>query len=118
MFDNLRYLKALSKLGIDAYIHKSSSADELVATIDAVVRDPSGADTVISMPRGTLERMGQGPMGELSEWETEVLVLVAQGLSNHQISRELNHALATVKRHQANPHGIPGFVPRPVRFQC
>ena len=26
MFDNLRYLKALSKMGIDAYIHKSSSS--------------------------------------------------------------------------------------------
>src|SRR5918995_1236361 len=28
MHDNLHYLKALSKLGIDAYIHKSSSAQE------------------------------------------------------------------------------------------
>jgi hypothetical protein len=39
------------------------------------VRDPRGADTVISMPRA---------------------------LSNHQISRELNLALATVKRQLAN----------------
>src|SRR5215217_2996860 len=29
MFDNLHYLKALSKLGIDAYIHKTSSSEEL-----------------------------------------------------------------------------------------
>jgi DNA-binding NarL/FixJ family response regulator len=63
MFDNLHYLKALSKLGIDAYIHKSSSADELVAILLTLVRDPRGADTVISMPRGSLERMGEGPHG-------------------------------------------------------
>ena len=33
MSDNLRYLQALSKFGIDAYIHKSSSSEELLATI-------------------------------------------------------------------------------------
>ena len=42
MFDNLRYLKALSKMGIDAYIHKSSSSEDLLATIDAAIRDPQG----------------------------------------------------------------------------
>src|SRR5918997_2970325 len=34
MSDNLRYLQALSKFGIDAYIHKSSSSEELLATIE------------------------------------------------------------------------------------
>jgi DNA-binding NarL/FixJ family response regulator len=102
IFDNLRYVQALSKLGIDAYIHKSSSADELVATIDALMREPDGENVLISMPRGSLERMGEGSMGELSERETEVLVHVARGLSNHQIATELNLAEATVKRHLAN----------------
>jgi two-component system nitrate/nitrite response regulator NarL len=102
IFDNLRYVQALSKLGIDAYIHKSSSADELVATIDALMREPDGENVLISMPRGSLERMGEGPMGELSERETEVLVHVARGLSNLQIATELNLAEATVKRHLAN----------------
>src|SRR5829696_10127209 len=39
MFDNLRYLKALSKMGIDAYIHKSSSSEDLLATIEAASRE-------------------------------------------------------------------------------
>jgi DNA-binding NarL/FixJ family response regulator len=42
MFDNLHYLKALSNLGIDAYVHKSSSSIELVATIAALEREPGG----------------------------------------------------------------------------
>jgi DNA-binding NarL/FixJ family response regulator len=54
------------------------------------------------MPRGSLERMDEGPMGELSERETEILVHVARGLSNYQIAHELNLAEATVKRHLAN----------------
>jgi DNA-binding NarL/FixJ family response regulator len=102
VFDNLRYLKALSGLGIDAYIHKSSSAEELLVTIEALMRDPDGGDTVISMPRGALERLEEGPTGGLSERELEVLVLAARGLSNLQISRDLHLAEATVKRHLAN----------------
>jgi DNA-binding NarL/FixJ family response regulator len=102
IFDNLRYVQVLSKLGIDAYIHKTSSSEELVATIDALMREPGGENTVVSMPRGSLERMSEGPMGALSERETEVLVLVARGLSNYQIATEMHLAVSTVKRHLAN----------------
>ena len=102
IFDNLRYVQALSKLGIDAYIHKTSSTRELVATIETLMREPRGENTVVSMPRGSLERMGDGPMGTLSERETEVLVHVARGLSNYQIATEMHIAESTVKRHLAN----------------
>jgi DNA-binding NarL/FixJ family response regulator len=102
IFDNLRYVQALSKLGIDAYIHKTSSTRELVATIVALMREPRGENTVVSMPRGSLERMGDGPMGTLSERESEVLVLAARGLSNYQIATEMHLAEGTVKRHLAN----------------
>jgi DNA-binding NarL/FixJ family response regulator len=102
MFDNLHYLKALSRMGIDAYLHKTSSAEELIATIEAVSRRPDGNNVVVSMPRGLLERMGEEPVGALSERETEVLVLAARGLSNDRIAEELNLAPATVKRHLAN----------------
>ena len=104
MFDNLHYLKALSRLGIDAYVHKTSSSEELIATIDTVSRKASrgGHNAVISMPRSLLERMGEEPAGALSERETEVLVLVARGLSNEQIAQELYLSESTVKRHLAN----------------
>jgi len=102
MFDNLRYLQALSKLGIDAYIHKSSSSEELLATIEAASRHPGGGNVVVSMPRGLLERLGEEPAGALSERETEVLVLVARGLSNLQVATELSLSEATIKRHLAN----------------
>jgi two-component system nitrate/nitrite response regulator NarL len=102
MFDNLHYLKALSKIGIDAYLHKTSSTQELIATIEAASRYPGGNNVVVLMPRGLLERMGEEPVGALSERETEVLVLAARGLSNHRIAWELNLSEATVKRHLAN----------------
>src|SRR5215213_10019128 len=102
VISRIREASPHSRLGIDAYIHKTSSSEELVAIIEALVREPAGENTVVSMPRGSLERMDHGPMGALSERETEVLVHVARGLSNLQIATEMNLAEATVKRHLAN----------------
>jgi DNA-binding NarL/FixJ family response regulator len=102
MFDNLHYLKALSRLGIDAYIHKSSSVEELLATVSALSRNPEGDNVVVSMPRRSLERIGDGHESALSDRELEVLVLVSRGLSNREVARELHIAEATVKRHLAN----------------
>jgi DNA-binding NarL/FixJ family response regulator len=100
LWDNLRYLQAVAKMGIDAYVHKTSSTEELVATLGAVSRD--GGNAVISMPRALLERLGEGPVGALTERETEIVVLAARGLPNRLIGKELHVAEATVKRHLAN----------------
>src|SRR5215212_5163531 len=108
MFENLHYLKALSKLGIDAYLHKSSSSEELIATIGVLSRDSGGDNVVISMPRGLLERLGEEPVGALSERESEIVVLAARGLSNHQVATELHLSEATVKRHLANVYAKIG----------
>jgi DNA-binding NarL/FixJ family response regulator len=102
MFDNLHYLQALSRLEIDAYIHKSASSEELLATVDTLSRQPDGGNVVVSMPRDLLQRLGEEPVGVLSERETDVLVLTARGLSNLQIANEMHLAEATVKRHLAN----------------
>ena len=102
MWDNLRYVQAIAKMGIDAYLHKTSSAEELVATIGSVSREPSGQNVVVSMPRALLQRIGEGPVGGLSERETEVMILAARGLSNRLIGEELHLSEATIKRHLAN----------------
>jgi LuxR family maltose regulon positive regulatory protein len=44
----------------------------------------------------------------LSEREREVLQLIAQGLSNHEIAQRLFISLSTVKRHTANIYGKLG----------
>jgi DNA-binding CsgD family transcriptional regulator len=102
LWDNAHYLKAVSKMAIDAMMHKSSSAEELLATIGAVSRNPDGGNAVISLPRDLLQRLGDEPAGGLSERELEVLVLAAHGLSNRLIGEELHISEATVKRHLAN----------------
>jgi len=102
MFDAPRYLKALSKLGIDAYIHKTSSVEELLATIQTLGREPAGDNVAVSVPRALLKRLGEEPVRALSARETEVVVLASRGLPNHRIAQELHICEATVKRHLAN----------------
>ena len=48
----------------------------------------------------------------LSERETEVLCLVAQGLANKQIARQLDIALSTVKSHVGSILGKLGLLTR------
>jgi DNA-binding NarL/FixJ family response regulator len=108
LWDNLRYVQAVSKMRIDALMHKSSSAEELFATVGAVSRDPGEGNAVISMPRGLLQRLGDEPAGGLTERELKVLVLAARGLSNRLIGEELNLSEATIKRHLANVYAKVG----------
>jgi DNA-binding NarL/FixJ family response regulator len=101
LWDNLRYVQAVSRMAIDALMHKSSSAEELVATINAVSADPVRGNAIISMPRALLQRLDEGP-GGLTGRQTEIVVLAARGLSNSEIAGELFISEATVKRHLAN----------------
>jgi DNA-binding NarL/FixJ family response regulator len=61
MFDNLRYLKALSRLGIDAYVHKSSSNEELIATIEALSRQQDGGTRWSRCPAACWSGWARGP---------------------------------------------------------
>src|SRR5215203_1306396 len=102
LFDNLRYMQAIAGMGIDAILHKSSTAEELIATLGVLSRQPGGKNAVVSLPRNLFQSIGGKAAGGLSERETEVLVLAARGLSNRQIAGELHISEATVKRHLAN----------------
>ena len=112
MFDNLHYVRALSRLGIDAYVHKSSSVEELLATISTLSRNPEGDNVVVSMPRGSLQHIGDGHEGVISDREMEVIVLVARGFSNRQVATQLHISEATVKRHLANIYEKIGVTSR------
>lgn len=101
LWDNARYLKAIANMSIDALIHKSSSAEELVAIVEAASMRPGGDNAVVSLPRAYLQKMDEGP-GGLTGRELEIVVLAARGLSNARIGEELHVAEATVKRHLAN----------------
>ncbi len=102
MFEEPRYIRELMELGVSAYLIKSVSIEHLIGAVRAAVFDPKGQHVVVGMPRELLEKVDEGSEGVLSAREMEILLLVAQGLSNSQIANALHLSEATVKRHLAN----------------
>lgn len=94
---------AAVKAGASGYLVKSASVDELVA---AVHRTAAG-DTVFTaglagLVLGEYRRMAASPapdLPSLTERETEVLRLVAKGLSARQIAERLVISHRTVENH-------------------
>jgi LuxR family transcriptional regulator, maltose regulon positive regulatory protein len=81
-----RALTAFRDLGAD---HEAARAEAILTKLERA--GPS-------IPAGR----AQGPLGELSRRELEVLALVAAGLTNHEIAERLVLSEHTVNRHVAN----------------
>jgi len=106
------YVRELLKLGVSAYVLKSVSVEHLTGAVRAAVFDPKGQHVVVGMPREMLEEAEDGSRGVLSVREMEILLLVARGLSNHQIASSLRVSEGTVKRHLANSYPKMGVASR------
>jgi DNA-binding NarL/FixJ family response regulator len=102
MFESPQYIRGLTGVGTSAYVLKTSSSEHLVAVVRAAVLDPSSENVVVGMPQEMVESAQEGQESVLSARELEILLLVARGLSNHQIASSLNLAEPTIKRHLAN----------------
>jgi DNA-binding NarL/FixJ family response regulator len=63
LFDNLRFMQAIAGMGIDAILHKSSTAEELIDTLGILSRRLSGNNAVVSLPRNRFRSLGGGPAG-------------------------------------------------------
>lgn len=105
MHDDPRLVRELLGRGASAYLVKSASLEELLTAVHAAAErpaDPQDENVVMVVPRGAFERAEKATEEGISARELEILLLVARGLSNRQISHSLRLAEATVKRHLAN----------------
>ncbi|HSK26332.1 MAG TPA: response regulator transcription factor [Jiangellales bacterium] len=93
--DILRAVEA----GATGYLLKDTPREQLAAAVRAAAR----GETVLAPPvAGRLMTSVRGSGERLTARETEVLALVAHGLSNPAIAAELHIAEATVKTHLLN----------------
>ena len=98
---------ACAEAGVSGYVPRDGSLDDLVNTIQSVRRNespcsPRMAAALIRRLRSLANGQIDGAPGPLTKRETEVLLLVDDGLSNKEIAARLGVSPATIKNHVHN----------------
>ncbi|MER8058590.1 response regulator [Streptomyces sp. SID8366] len=111
------------RAGARGYLTKDAGGEEIVRAVESVLSGEAGLSP--SVQRRLLERLSQAeprpaalvpttsePPDGLTVRETEVLVLIAEGLSNQEIAGRLHVSNATVKTHINNLFAKTGLKDR------
>ncbi|MGD0615354.1 MAG: response regulator transcription factor [Verrucomicrobiota bacterium] len=117
MHGNTEYVTRIIQSGASGYVRKDVAAEELVRAIETV--NAGEAFFSPGAARGALNKRvhtsGESSVGQLTEREREVLVQIAEGLSNKQIASNLEIRVRTVESHREhiirklNIHSVAGL---------
>ncbi|WP_371526789.1 response regulator transcription factor [Streptomyces sp. NBC_01283] len=106
------------RAGARGYLTKDAGGDEIVRAVEDVLSGDAGLSPRIQ--RRLLERLSEPeqpapapePPDGLTTRETEVLVLIAEGMTNQEIARAMQVSTATVKTHINNLFAKTGLKDR------
>ena len=107
-FDTDEYVHRALKAGARGFLLKGAAPDQLIQAIHAAVRgdaliDPGvTARLLASFSTNALPAVPVQPLEALTEREEKVLLTVAGGKTNAEISEELHISMSTVKFHLAS----------------
>ena len=108
MHDNDEYVQQVIKAGASGYVLKGVAGDDLILAIKAVHDGASFVDPAIAAKlvedyvRRVRGDVVSDPEELLTPREREILKLVAEGNSNHEIAVRLYLSKKTVETHRAN----------------
>lgn len=109
------------RLGVEGFVSNNDSFEDLKNCINAVLngdfRYPSGVARSLAkrMSTGVVDTAVNNPLAVLTSRQSNVLKLLAKGLSNKEIARSLGIEVATVKNHV---HDILDKLNVPSRFKA
>jgi DNA-binding NarL/FixJ family response regulator len=106
-FDHREYILPILKAGADGYVLKRCAGADLAAAIRSVqagesILDPAAARAVVEAYVGATPHTTDDVDGQLTDREREVLILIAEGYTNHQIACTLHISPKTVDVHRGN----------------
>jgi two-component system response regulator NreC len=122
MYTNEEYINQALQAGASGYVVKQAAPAELISAIQAVYRgdsflSPSVSKTVIDeYLKHTPGTPHTDQYGKLTDREREVLQLLAEGRSAHEIADQLQVSVKTVGVHRTNImdklgiHTVPDLV--------
>lgn len=103
MFEDDDWVFAAMKAGARGYLLKGSNQEEIVRAIRAVGNGGPGVARRLMRYFDTPAPVPSSPIFPgLTDRETEVLALIAQGLTNQQIADRLFVSIKTVRNHVSN----------------
>ena len=125
MHQNEEYVRQALRNGAVAYLLKDAAPQELAQAIKAVLQGQTylsaGVRKGLDGARIDTLRADTPPSEQLTPRQTEVLCLVAQGLSSKEIARQLDLSIKTVDSHrtglmkQLDIHEVTGLVRYAIR---
>ncbi|MFO7741553.1 MAG: response regulator transcription factor [Anaerolineae bacterium] len=112
-YDDDPYVFALLEAGADGYVLKTASADQLVDAVRTVHRGESALSPEVAtkVVRQATDHRPEGAADQiepLTPREIDVLRLVARGMTNREVGRELGISHRTVQGHLASIYGKLG----------
>ena len=104
--EDVSYLRQLCKVGAVGYVLKRSAGDELVKAIGIVARggvhfESSLANKALVQQTAASSAKSESGAPELSGRERDVLLMLAWGYSNKEISAQLSLSVKTVETYKA-----------------
>ena len=123
MYDNHEYVTEAIQSGAAGYLIKDAAVHELALALAAVERGDIYLSPSVSrkLAQAFANRAEPPREGALTARQTEVLCLVARGLSSKQVARHLNLSVKTIETHRAqimerlDIHDLAGLVRYAIR---
>jgi DNA-binding NarL/FixJ family response regulator len=97
--NQLSFIKKIMDYGASGYVLKNATQDELIMAIETVTQ---GEIYLSDEASATIENQNSAKTPIITRREKEVLLLISEGMTNHEIAEKLFVSTTTVDTHRKN----------------